>query len=468
MHTTRRAFLTALAAGAGSLVGERIQASVDSSHIAADVVLKIGRVRLEVAPGHTIETTGYNGSVPGPLVRVREGIPVRVEISNDTDTAEYVHWHGLPVPTEIDGTEEEGSFAVSPHSRLRYQMTPEVPGSRWVHSHVMAMQDLTKGVYSGQFGFAYVEPKSNPGSYDQELFLATHEWEPFFIEGDEDGMAGAPEKFGETDWGPTMVEVGYRVRSINGRALGHGEPIHVKEGERVLFHLLNASATENIRLALPGHEFLVTALDGNPVPNPRRVGILELGVAERVDAVVEMKNPGVWILGSTDDDVRGSGLGILVEYAGREGIASHRKPSTEVWDYTAFGDSRETPAPAETIPLVIDRLPPDAQGLERWTINGKSYDPKGKPRMLSKGSRHRLILDNRTSDAHPLHLHRNTFELTRVNNRRTSGVHKDVVLVKAYQTVEVDFIPRQEGLTLFHCHQQLHMDTGFKTLFDVR
>jgi FtsP/CotA-like multicopper oxidase with cupredoxin domain len=81
---------------------------------------------------------------------------------------------------------------------------------------------------------------------------------------------------------------------------------------------LNASATENIRLYLPGHEFVVIALDGNPVPRPQRLGLLELGAAERVDAFVEMKNPGVWILGSTDDDMRGNGLGILIEYAGKK------------------------------------------------------------------------------------------------------------------------------------------------------
>jgi FtsP/CotA-like multicopper oxidase with cupredoxin domain len=467
MQTTRRAFLTAVVAGAGSLVCERIEAAIDHTDVTPDVPLRIAKCELEVAPGHTVQTTAYNGSVPGPLIRLREHVPMTVEISNDTDIPEYVHWHGLPVAAAIDGTEEEKSLIVAPHGRLRYRMTPEVSGSRWVHSHVMAMRDLTTGGYGGQFGFVYIEPKSDPGSYDQELFLATHEWEPFFIEGEEGDMVGAPEKFGETDWGPTMVEVGYGIRSINGRALGHSDPVRVKRGQRVLFHLLNASATENIRLSLPGHEFLVVALDGNPVPRPRSVGVLELAVAERVDAIVEMNNPGVWILGSTDDDARGAGLGVLVEYAGKKGIAVQGKRTSEEWDYTKFGGTERPPRAEEVIPMVIDRMAPDARGLERWTINGTSYNPRDNPKALRKGSRYRLVFDNRTSDAHPLHLHRHTFELTRVNGKPTSGVRKDVVLVKAYQTVEVDFTPRQEGLTLFHCHQQLHMDTGFKMLFDI-
>lgn len=310
MQTTRRTFLAGFAAGMGSVFCAQMEAALPQAGVRsaepADAKLRIGRVRVDVARGHVVETVGYNGAVPGPLIRMKQGIPIGVEILNDTDRPEYVHWHGLPVPAAIDGTEEEESLVVPAHGHLRYQMTPLEPGSRWVHSHSMAMTDLTRGVYSGQFGFVYVEPKTNPGRYDQEVFLATHEWEPFFIEGEEEGAgdAQAQEKFGETDWGPVQVEVGYRIRSVNGHALGHGEPIRVKEGERVLFHLLNASATENLELSLPGHEFLVTALDGNPVPHPRRVGVIELGVGERVDAIVEMKNPGVWILGSTDADVR--------------------------------------------------------------------------------------------------------------------------------------------------------------------
>src|SRR5581483_653669 len=104
-------------------------------------------------------------------------------------------------------------------------------------------------------------------------------------------------------------EVGYKLFSINGRMLGHGEPVRVKAGERVLFHVLNASATEIRSLALPGHTFTVVALDGNLVPVPARVEALWLGTAERVSAIVEMNHPGVWILGDLADDDRRNGMG---------------------------------------------------------------------------------------------------------------------------------------------------------------
>jgi FtsP/CotA-like multicopper oxidase with cupredoxin domain len=86
---------------------------------------------------------------------------------------------------------------------------------------------------------------------------------------------------------------------------------------------------------------------------------------------------------------------------------------------------------------------------------------------LEKGLRYRLHFENRTDDAHPLHLHRNTFELTNVEGRPTSGVMKDVVLVKGFSHVDVDFTADHPGLTLFHCHQQIHMDYGLMKVFNV-
>ena len=91
------------------------------------------------------------------------------------------------------------------------------------------------------------------------------------------------------------VEVAYKQFSINDRSLGSGEPIRVRPGQRVLLRILNASATMHRRIGLAGHQFQVTALDGNALAASKMVEALELGPAERIDAVVEMNNPtGVW------------------------------------------------------------------------------------------------------------------------------------------------------------------------------
>src|ERR1017187_3646001 len=113
----------------------------------------------------------------------------------------------------------------------------------------MPMSDLSRGTYSGQFGFVYVEPKNNPGQYDQEIFLATHEWEPFYTTeemDEEDAGEAQPKPEAKKDETPNGWEIGYQRFTINGKCLGFGEPVRVKQGQRVLFHFLNASATENI------------------------------------------------------------------------------------------------------------------------------------------------------------------------------------------------------------------------------
>jgi FtsP/CotA-like multicopper oxidase with cupredoxin domain len=231
---------------------------------------------------------------------------------------------------------------------------------------------------------------------------------------------------------------------------------------------LNASATATQRLALAGHSFLVTALDGNPVPRPETVEILQIGPGERVSAFVEMRNPGVWILGAVSDNEREVGrMGTVVEYLGKSGTPQWIAPPQPPWDYTIFGEHvPQTLLPQERIlPMVIDRVAPGADGMEKWTINGEDYD--GVPTRFQSGTRYRLVFQNRTDEAHPLHLHRFGFELTHVHGRTTSGIRKDVVMLDRYGSLEVDFAPKTSGLALFHCHQQMHMDNGFKKLFEV-
>ena len=219
---------------------------------------------MDIAKDHTISTIGYNGAVPGPVIRLREGVAATVDLFTDTDSAEPVHWHGLVIPADVDGAEEEKSLAVPAHGHLRYRLTPRPSSARFVHTYVMPMSDLSRGTYSGQFGFVYIEPKDNPGRYDQELFLATHEWEPYFTtaEDEEEDDPGAKPREPQKDEKTNGWEIGYQRFTINGKCLGYGEPVRVKEGQRVLFHFLNASATENIQLALPGHQFQVVGLDG--------------------------------------------------------------------------------------------------------------------------------------------------------------------------------------------------------------
>ena len=185
---------------------------------------------------------------------------------------------------------------------------------------------------------------------------------------------------------PNGWEIGYQRFTINGKALGYGEPVRVKEGQRVLFHILNASATENIQLALSGHQFQVVALDGNPVPHPQMVDVLELGTAERISAIVEMKNPGVWVLGTPHDDDRKNGMGIVVEYANRNGRAALDQAAAEA---LGLHDIRRSPTrcpiPSKRFRSSFGKINGGTGGFNRWTINGKSFDEKDPAARTSEG-----------------------------------------------------------------------------------
>jgi FtsP/CotA-like multicopper oxidase with cupredoxin domain len=203
--------------------------------------------------------------------------------------------------------------------------------------------------YTGQAAPVYIEPKNNPGAYDREVFLVLKEFNPSFSKGGDmamDFLAGDPikelQKIGkaaddEAQEKTKGFEVGYELFSINGKLLGHDDPIRVNQGERVLFRVLNATATEIRSLALPRHVFRVVALDGNPVPTPADVPMLWIGTAERISAIATMSHPGVWIMGDLADDDWRHGMGIIVEYAGQTGKPQRVKPKPFHWDYASFG-----------------------------------------------------------------------------------------------------------------------------------
>ena len=458
----------------------------DENHEPAAYTLRIVMTPVELAPGRVVSMTAYNGQFPGPLLRLKEGKETTIDVHNDTNTPEQLHWHGQQIPSDVDGSAEEGTPFIPPHGMRRITFTPGPSGLRFYHTHNRAGANLGAGQYGGQVGPVYIEPSHDPGNHDQEIFLVLKEFEPSLSRGGDmaqDFLSPSrtdPElkERGESSMKASLAkgmphgfEVGYASFTINGRILGHGEPIRVNQGQRVLIHVVNGSATEIRSLAMPGHTFRVVALDGNPVPNPKDVPVLWIGTAERVSAMVEMNHPGVWILGDLADDDRMHGMGIVVEYAGQKGIPQWVQPPHFRWDYSSFANAgRIAPAPDETLEMTFAKDNAAEAGFNRWTINGIAYPPSQMmmppQHHLKRGQRYRIKMRNASDDIHPIHLHRHTFELTSYAGKPMAGLLKDVVMLGGYQEAEIDFVANNPGMTLFHCHQQLHMDFGFMTLFD--
>jgi len=415
-----------------------------------DYSIEIAPFLLEISPKHTVKTIAYNRQIPGEILRLAEGRPVIVDVTNHTSREEVVHWHGLFLPSDVDGAMEEGTPMVSPGSTVRYTFTPRPAGFRWYHTHTRAGDDLKAGQYTGQQGFLMIEPRKAMSAYDREFFLALHDWDGQMFSSGDGSMNPA-----------------YNFSTINGKMLGFGEPLKVKQGQRVLLHILNASPTDPHWISFSGHQFRVIALDGNPVPQPQTVPMLRLAPAERVCAIVEMSNPGVWVLGEVRKHIKSAGMGVVVEYSGYDGAPLWQQPQTLNWNYNQFAALVESRDSEEivSIPLVFESKFAGHGAPDRWMINGKSY-PDTEAVTLRKGQRYRLQFKNRSTDDHPVHLHRHSFEIrTLPRSQSTRGIVKDVVLVPAQSQVDVEFTADNPGLTLFHCHQQNHMDDGFMMLF---
>jgi FtsP/CotA-like multicopper oxidase with cupredoxin domain len=450
----RRGFIIG-AGAAGAAVGAGLGAGFSQAETAPNQTLRIAPFKLELAPNKIIDTFAYNGMVPGPLLRFRDGQQITVDVTNNTDIEDIVHWHGLFLPTLADGAMEEGSPMVARGGTQRYSFTARPSGTRWYHSHNAAGTDLTRSVYAGLYGFFIIDPATEAGRYDREVLLAAHHWEPKWVSM-QDIRRGPPPDNG--------LEVLYASASFNDKMLGHGEPIRVRQGERVLFRLLNASPTQNVTVALAGHRLTVVMLDGNPVPSPRTVDTVFLAPSERADVVVEMNRPGVWILGSVREEDRKMGLGAVVEYANQSGDAQWQDPPSAPWNYTIFGNEQSAPEPDHRLELLFEKIPGGRGGYNRWTLNGSSWPNTRQLLTTEVGKRYRLVMTNKSGDNHPIHLHRHTFEITKIGDKTTSGVMKDTINMTRFSSAEIDFVANDPGPSLLHCHHQDHQDEGFMGL----
>jgi FtsP/CotA-like multicopper oxidase with cupredoxin domain len=130
----------------------------------------------------------------------------------------------------------------------------------------------------------------------------------------------------------------------------------------------------------------------------------------------------------------------------------------------SFARKDAATAPDEVINLKFEKVPGGRGGYNRWIINGKSWPDTNPLFTVQAGKRYRLVMDNHSGDEHPVHLHRHTFEVTKVGDKTMSGLMKDTISMPRFSKAEIDFVANDPGPTFFHCHHQDHMDEGFAGL----
>jgi FtsP/CotA-like multicopper oxidase with cupredoxin domain/plastocyanin len=315
----------------------------------------------------TVRVWGYNGQVPGPEIRVREGDLVRIELINELPVPTTIHWHGLFVPNAMDGVAGLNQAPVAPGESFTYEFVAKPTGTRWYHSHTDPAVQVPMGLY----GAFIVEPNPGTRSYDREQTLIVTEWDLELTP----GVAAGTEPAGPGDSTLRGGEHGADLFLINGKMHGGIPPIGIAEGETILLRLINAGAKPH-PIHIHGHNFKVVATDGNPVPEAAQLikDTVLIGPAERYDLELFGDNPGVWMVHCHIEHHMANGMMTTLWYDGAtptgpvapavsNGGGMHHHQHTDATPTPSPEPEEETPAAAAdgdvmVIEMVDDRFEP--------------------------------------------------------------------------------------------------------------
>lgn len=242
-------------------------------------------VTREILPGLYMKGLGYNGSIPGPTIQVFAGDNVCIRVVNRLSEATSVHWHGLNVPNIMDGVPETGvSPAIEPNSYFDYRFAiTNPPGTHMYHTHINAAAQQMSGLGGG---FIILD-RSRRNEVTHDYFLMTGE---FTLKGLDMGEV----KPGEYELDPMSHD--FNFFTINGRCFPYTEPLAVRYGEKVRIRLGNIGHDAH-PMHIHGHQFVITASDGNTIPSQNRVvkNTVNIASGETYDVVFTADNPGRWL-----------------------------------------------------------------------------------------------------------------------------------------------------------------------------
>jgi multicopper oxidase len=457
----RRQFLVLGAAGVAAACSKPQPATVGSP--AMNVSLAAGQTEIDLG-GVTVQTWAWGNQVPGKEIWLRKGQRLQVELTNELPADTTAHWHGLAIPNDMDGVPVLTQAAVPPGQRFRYNFVVPDAGTYWAHSHVGTQLD--RGLYAPLI----IEDPDEKVDYDDELVLVLDDWidgtgtNPDQVLADlrKTGMKpmspGGPAVSPTNPLGEDGGDVTYPYFLINGRVPADPQTTDYRAGQRIRLRIINAGSDTAFRVAVPNAVLHVTHTDGYPVV-PRQAESVILGMGERVDAVITVKE-SVPVIAAPEGKQGHAQLNLRVDHAPSAVLIDDFVASVRRWTVLDTATLRATPEvtlPARSPDQVIDaRLAGPVNGYT-WPINGKLYEPPNNGWPVNPNQRVRIRFINESMMFHPLHLHGHTFQ---VMGPSGPAARKDTVLVPPMQTVEVDFDTDNPGRWITHCHNTYHLEAG--------
>jgi FtsP/CotA-like multicopper oxidase with cupredoxin domain len=408
--------------------------------------------QLLVPPPHpATDVWAYNGTVPGPELRFRQGERLRIEVENALGVGTTVHWHGIRLPNAMDGVPGVTQKPIPEGGRFVYEFDLPDAGTYWYHPHLGNPEQVSRGLY----GALIVEERDAPPA-ERDVVWVLSDWEL-------DREARIDEAFLNPMAASHDGRVGNSV-TLNGAM---PESFAVRAGERIRLRLINAASARIFALAFEGHTPTVIAYDGHPVKAHPATRVV-LGPGMRAD--------------------------LMLDCAAKPGT-KHRVIDSFyrqfAYELVQLSYRDETPLRQSFPPIQVPRMNPvavpDLGRAQRhrivfgggamgamprqaehkgmfWTVNGKPvrehHDHEPFLRLKLRQS-YVLELVNDTSWYHPIHLHGHVFRIL------SSNQWADSVLLEPKSRAEIAFVADNPGDWMLHCHVLEHQATGMMALVRV-
>jgi FtsP/CotA-like multicopper oxidase with cupredoxin domain len=461
-----------------------------------EVTLVAKEEKQKLSDGVVVPVWTFNGSAPGPEIRVKKGEKVKVTLKNELKAPVSIHWHGYPVPNNMDGIPGVTQDAVMPGESFTYEFTADIPGTYWYHSHQDSVNQLDRGLY----GALVVEDPAE--QYDKDYTLMLDEWATDKNEIEEqvkEMMKTVKDKEGkdsssnngsmegmdhsnmdgmnhdDMDHGSMMMQGHdmsmYDVFTINGKSGDLVKPLKVKQGDKVRLRFVNAGYMSH-NLHIHGQDIKVIATDGQPIHDPKVVKdqLLAIAPGERYDVEFTANNPGKWYIECHGDMKGTKGMKAVIEYEGSKEMKDkvNEKEELPKIDFTNYGTKKDGDLSLNQqydVTYIMDLNTEMDENNVVYTINGKTF-PNIDPIQVKKGDLVKVKLTNRSMmDDHPMHLHGHFFRVLSKNGKPVEGapIIKDTLNLKPGEEYEVAFVADNPGEWMFHCHDLHHASAGMVT-----
>jgi FtsP/CotA-like multicopper oxidase with cupredoxin domain len=417
------------------------------------------RQNLVGVPHSATEVWTYNGSVPGPELRFRQGARLKLEVENALGEDTTVHWHGIRLPNAMDGVPRLTQAPIAANGgRFVYEFDLPDAGTYWYHPHLGGGEQLGRGLYG-----ALIVEERDPPAVDRDVVWVLSDWRL-------DRKAGIRPDFGNAMDASHAGRIGNTV-TVNGAIR---ELLNVRAGERVRLRLINASNARIYGLNFEGHQPWVIALDGQPV-TPHWFERVVLGPGMRADVILDCAAAPGSRHRVVDDFYRGRAYELLkVHYGEEKPLRASFEPAPRL----AANAVKEPGADAERHRIVLGGgmmggMPSqhEHKGVF-WTVNGKPprHGDHGHAPLLSLklGQSYVLELVNQTSWHHPMHLHGHVFRVLSKNGKDVLPRQwADTVLLDPDSRAEIALVADNPGAWMLHCHVLEHQATGMMAVIRV-